>query len=178
MQRILIFILIVMCTIISIPLISQAIEYTSLEVVNGQCTGYTNTITLNWIDSNTVEVSRSRRLSVGTDVVASYNVADLNYTGNNTVIIFYCDDDTWFIPFDDNIDPSKLAASFEVSIECFCQLYEQEVVPKCGKVVQNNEVICENYSCLGCCRQRIILGTTIFDGNGSCVLVNAKNLVY
>jgi len=99
-----IFIFIIFLTTTS--LYSQPVQYSSKEMSSCTPTGYTNVLTLLWINSDTVKVSYSQRISTGGDKVVSYDLAGLDYSIVNNKISFDCEEDTWIIPFDEEYEPS------------------------------------------------------------------------
>ncbi|MFH1050396.1 MAG: hypothetical protein V1779_05620 [bacterium] len=158
-------------------LYSQPVQYASLEIVNGSPTGYTNVITLLWINSDTVQVTKSQRISTGGDTAITYNLASLDYTQYENEVIFTLEDDVWIIPFDQGSNPS-LCQSGNLYFGCECKAAPAPPTGSCGIWTYDDgtKSRCFQNTCSGFCQPYYRDACT--SGGTTAIILKAKEVIY
>lgn len=93
--------------------------YTSIIVENGEFTGYTAEITLDWISTDTVEITKLITSTTQDDVQALYNLTNDPVNIVNGEASVYFDEQTWHIPFHDE-QPEQIQIPRLYNIYCVC----------------------------------------------------------
>lgn len=176
MKKNLVLVLLLILAMMTNSLLSQPVQYTSKEMNGCTPTGYTNVITLLWINSDTVQVSKSQRISTGNDSTCSYDLAGLDYTENGNTITFQCEEDIWVIPFEGDLYLSKCVDFGNFSLTCDC-----EGEGSCDILVNFDDngdlhATCDHSPCTECCNPDVSTGPC--SSCNSFLILRAKSVIY
>ena len=159
--------------------INAQTTYSSIEVINGQITGYALDITIYENIDGTVDYEVNRRTSTSDDLIASYILTGATVNESNGVISFQTDVNTFFIPFEMSDTPVPLN---DIDIDVSCQCFPAGNSSNCNlfyRRTQNNAL--QTY-CLGSCGGMNYICTEYLDGaphwtsNITGIFINAKSV--
>lgn len=155
-------------------LVAQPVQYASKEINGCNPTGYTNILTLEWLTSDTVRVSKSQRLSTGGDIVCSYDLAGLDTSKTESSITFLCEDNIWVIPFEGNLNPTICQNFPGYTLCCTCEgLGECKIdVTIIDNVLHTS---CNDGQCTACCKPDV---TPLPNSPKSVLFLRAKAVLF
>lgn len=154
-------------------------QYACKEIVNGLPTGQTIVLTVTTLPNAVVNVSKSIRPTISSDMVCSYNLTSSPSTIINNQLVFdFTNKNVWFVPFESLIaNPVNAGLSFLYAYcECRggvggCTVYK----------TSDNQYGCENAGCengenAGCCGLVMVYGIQATTASGIGLLIEAPQV--